>query len=98
MNGWLAFAASLGAAASAWRASPAAVPSGALRRRLASGLAASFALLAAVQWIEAQGWLAGLCATCVSIGVSCCAMPFAVEAVRRLPIRRMGGDKCRCAS
>lgn len=98
MNGWLAFAASFGAAALAWRASPAGVQSGTGRRRLASGLAALFALLTAAQWIEAQGWLAGLCATCVSLGVSCCAMPFAVAAAGRLATRREGGGKCRCAS
>lgn len=98
MSGWFAFAASVAAAACAWRASPAAISSGAVRRRVASGLAAVFALLAAAQWIEAQGWLAGLTATCVSIGVSCSAMPFLAEAARRLSARRAGGGTCRCVS
>jgi hypothetical protein len=100
MSDWFAVALSFVAAACAWRASPSAnaSPRSIVRGRRAGYLAAAFALFAAVQWMSAYGWLAGLCATCVSIAASCSVTPFVVEAARRLRARIRGRRPCRCAS
>lgn len=100
MSDWFACALSVFTAAFAWRASPSA---NAISRSIVSGrragyLAAACSLITATQWINAHGWPAGLCATCVSIGASCSVTPFVVEAARRLRIRIRGRRSCRCAS
>ncbi|MGG1944624.1 hypothetical protein AB1286_07435 [Trinickia sp. NRRL B-1857] len=100
MSDWFACALSFVAAAFAWRASPSANASSRniVRGRRAGYLAGAFALLSSAQWIDAHGWPAGLCATCVSIGASCSVTPFAVEVVRRLRIRIRARRPCHFAS
>ena len=98
MNGWLALLASVGAAMFAWRASPCAGPCTEISRRCARWLALACLLAAVALWIDELGWLPGLCAACVSIGASCSAMPFGVEAARRARQRIGGGRACRTAS
>ena len=98
MSCWIALTGSVGAAMFAWRSSPSVTVSTVLGRRRARWLAAACALFSAFVWIEALGWLPGLCAACVSIGASCSVMPFAAEVFRRVRVRTGGGRTCHIAS